>query len=113
MRRQEYINLVNDWNTFLLKEDKRLLNEQLLIESILLNEVNVLDLARRIGTSTAGLLVFFAAHLAQATPEKVVSNPDEMSRIPAKMAAEIESISKNKARCKTRNRSITNSYRYR
>lgn len=92
MRRQEYIELVNDWNGFLLKEEKRLLNEQLLIESILLNEVNVLNLAKRIGTSSAGLLVFFAAHLAQATPDQVVSNPDEMRRIPATMAAKINSI---------------------
>jgi len=38
MNRKEYIELVNEWNNFLISEDKRLLQEKLLIESLLLNE---------------------------------------------------------------------------
>ena len=58
MRRQEYIELVNDWNSFLLKEEKRLLSEQLLIESILLNE-NLFFGGQGMGGSINDIFLFF------------------------------------------------------
>ena len=38
MKRQEYKLLMESWNTFLIEEEKRLINEQMLVESVLLNE---------------------------------------------------------------------------
>lgn len=87
MRRQEYIELVNDWNSFLLKEEKRILNEQLLIESILLNENKLKKFASKLGipalvakialtAMTSGISVSQAA--PSGTDREVVEQAEEL-----------------------------------
>jgi len=57
MNRKEYTLLLENWNNFLIKEEKKLIQEQLLIESIILSE-GLLELSRKFSPKIAiGLLV--------------------------------------------------------
>jgi len=57
MNRKEYTLLLEDWNNFLIKEEKKLIQEQILIESIILNE-SLIKLAKKFGKKVAfGMLI--------------------------------------------------------
>lgn len=63
MNRIEYIELVNDWNEFLLKESLR--KEDLLVESILLEEGYLSDIAKEVGRK--GIL-YLLANIISSSP---------------------------------------------
>jgi hypothetical protein len=86
MKRNEYRLLVENWNSYLVKEEKRMLNEKLLIESFLLNEFNIKKFATNLKNklnnpyvSVPALVLFLAAKSANATPLEIAKDP---SRIP-------------------------------
>lgn len=78
MNRQEYIELVNDWNNFILKEEKKFLNERLLVESIILNENKLKKLASKAGISSIAMLIALASSVSGATPKEVINDTDRV-----------------------------------
>lgn len=70
MKRREYSKILKEWNDFLLKEENRLLNEQLLLESFLLNE-DLRDIANKYGRK--GLLFLASLVLSNTLPSKNAS----------------------------------------
>lgn len=75
MKRNEYKLLVENWNNYLLQEEKRLMHENMLIESFLLNEINIKKLATKLKTSVPALVLFLAAKAANASPGEVADDP--------------------------------------
>ena len=74
MNRKEYIELVNDWNNF-LKEETNYSNEKLIIESILLNENKLKNLAKKLKTTTTVVSIALGLFLSnQANAQKNYNN---------------------------------------
>ena len=94
MKRQEYIKLVSDWNNFLLKEEKRLLNDNLLIESILLNESRLKSLAKKLKVQVVPLTIALTAILGNTSITDAA--PNETSQANITSAQEIANMLKAK-----------------
>ena len=69
MKRQEYKLLVENWNNFLIEEEKKIIDQQLMVEALLLNE-SILSKIRGMKKTTKAIytLVLFAK-LVGMTPE--------------------------------------------
>jgi hypothetical protein len=94
MKRNDYKLLVENWNSYLVKEEKRIINENLLIESFLLKEFNIKKFATKLKNklnnpyiSVPALVLFVGAKLANATPLEIAENPKLMPGDNVKIAA--------------------------
>ena len=85
MKRNEYRLIVENWNSFLREEEERIIGEKLLIESFLLNEINIKKLATNLKKklnnpyiSVPALVLFVAAKSANATPSEIAEDPSSI-----------------------------------
>lgn len=85
MNRNDYRLIVENWNSFLREEEKRIISEKLLIESFLLNEINIKKLATNLKKklnnpyiSVPALVLFVAAKSANAAPLAIAQDPSNI-----------------------------------
>ena len=69
MKRQEYKLLVENWNNFLIEEEKKIVDQQLIVEAVLLNETILSKIRGMKKTKKAIYTLVLLAKLAGMTPE--------------------------------------------
>lgn len=80
MKRSEYRQLVENWNSFLFEEETRLKRNALLNEAILLNELNVskyIKKLKRAGMTGATIALAVTAFANDVSAEAVQNNPGQ------------------------------------